>query len=186
MDEPAADPIEQQLRSAFPEGAIAGVQLLEHGDDPEVEPGETAIRVFFDWPGRAEGQTADPRTVHTFVTANAAALGVLHDELPRFIGWVEFLPEGPASADSPHRLAYRITDRGRRAATSDEVPENLTPVMTRLGPADLAAVDALITAGIANSRAEAIRWAVGRIREHPAYPQPQERVHDMDEPKAKS
>ena len=184
MDEPAADRIEQQLRSAFPEGAIAGVQLLEHGDDPEVEPGETAIRVFFDWPGRAEGQTADPRTVHTFVTANAAALGVLHDELPRFIGWVEFLPEGPAGADSPHRLAYRITDRGRRAATTDEAPENLTPVMTRLGPADLAAVDTLITAGIANSRAEAIRWAMGRIREHPAYPQPQERVDDMDEPRA--
>ena len=118
------------------------------------------------------------------MTTNAAALGMLHDELPRCIGWVEFLPEGPASADSPHRLAYRITDRGRRAATTDEAPENLTPVMTRLGPADLAAVDTLITAGIANSRAEAIRWAMGRIREHPAYPQPQERVHDMDEPKA--
>jgi hypothetical protein len=98
-------------------------------------------------------------------------------------GSVEFLPEGLAGADSRHRLAYRITDRWRRAATPDEVPENLTPVTTRLGPADLAAVDTLITAGIASSRAEAIRWAVGRIREHPAYPQFQERVHDMDEPK---
>ena len=45
-------------------------------------------------------------------------------------------------------------------------------------------MDALITAGIANSRAEAIRWAVGRIREHAAYPQPQERLYDIDEPKA--
>jgi hypothetical protein len=183
MDEAAAARIGQQLRSAFPEGAIARVQLLEHGDDPEVEPGETAIRVFFDWPGLAGGKTADPKTVHTFVTTNAAALGMLRDELPRCIGWVEFLPEGLAGADSRHRLAYRITDRWRRAATPDEVPENLTPVTTRLGPADLAAVDTLITAGIASSRAEAIRWAVGRIREHPAYPQLQERVHDMDEPK---
>ena len=82
---------------------------------------------------------------------------MLRDELPRFIGWAEFLPEGVARADSPHRLAYRITDRGRRAATPDEVPENLTPVMSRLGPADLAAVDALITAGITNSRAETVR-----------------------------
>lgn len=183
MDEAEADRIEQQLRSAFPEGAITRVQLLEHGDDPEVEPRETAMRVFFDWPGRSEGRTADPKTVHTFVTANAAALGMLRDELPRFIGWVEFRPDGLASADSPHRLAYRITDRGGRAATSDEVPENLTPVMTQLGPADLAAVDTLITAGIVSSRAEAIRWAVRRIREHPAHPQLQERMHDTDEPK---
>jgi len=184
MDEAAADCIEQQLRSAFPERAITRVQLLEHGDDPEVEPGKTAMRVFFDWPGRTEGKTANPKTVHTFVTANAAALGVLRDKLPRFISWVEFLPEGPASAHSPHRLAYRITDRGPRASTPDEVPDNLTPVMTRLGPADLAAVDALITAGIANSRAEAIRWAVGRIREHPAYAQVQEPVQGISEPKA--
>jgi hypothetical protein len=59
--------------------------------------------VFFDWPGRSDGQTADPKTVHTFVTANAAALSMLRDELPRFIGWVEFLPEGLTGADSPHR-----------------------------------------------------------------------------------
>jgi hypothetical protein len=182
MDQAAADRIEQQLRSVFPEGAIARVQLLEYGDDPEVEPGETAMRVFFDWPGRSEGKTADPKTVHTFVTANGAALDMLRDELPRSIGWAEFLPEGPARTDSPHRLAYRITDRRPRAATRDEVPENLTPVMTRLGPADLAAVDALITAGIANSRAEAIRWAVGRIREHPAYAQVQEPVQGINEP----
>jgi hypothetical protein len=37
-----------------------------------------------------------------------------------------------------------------------------------LGPADLATVDALIVTGVVASRAEALRWAVGRIREHPA------------------
>ena len=62
--------------------------------------------------------------------------------------------------------------------------KELTPVMTRLGAADLATVDTLITAGIANSRAEVLRWAVGRIREHPAYAQLQERVHEIDELKA--
>jgi hypothetical protein len=40
--------------------------------------------------------------------------------------------------------------------------------MTRLGPADLATLDSLITAGIVNSRAEGVRWAIGRLREHPA------------------
>ncbi len=62
--------------------------------------------------------------------------------------------------------------------------EQLTPVMTRLGAADLATVDTLISAGIASSRAEVLRWAVGRIREHPAYAQLQERVHEISELKA--
>jgi hypothetical protein len=56
--------------------------------------------------------------------------------------------------------------------------------MARLGPADLATLDTLITAGIANSRTEALRWAVGRIRAHPAYARLQQRVQEVDELKA--
>lgn len=168
MEKAPTDRIEQQVRSAFPEGAIARVQVLRYGDDPEIEPGQTAMRVFFDWPGRSEGRKADPKTVHAFVVANGAALDVLRDELPRVVGWVEFRPESPAGAAGPHGLSYRITDRGRRAVAPDDVPEDFTPVMTRLGPADLATLDSLITAGIVNSRAEGVRWAVGRLREHPA------------------
>jgi hypothetical protein len=126
------------------------------------------MRVFFDWPGRSDGKKADPKTVHAFVVANAAALDVLRDELPSVIGWVEFRPESPAGAASPQGLSYRITDRGRRPVAADDVPEGSTPVMTRFGPADLATLDGLITAGIVNSRAEGVRWAVGRLREHPA------------------
>jgi Arc/MetJ-type ribon-helix-helix transcriptional regulator len=44
-----------------------------------------------------------------------------------------------------------------------------TPVMVRLTAAELETVDTLIAAGIASSRAEAIRWALTRIRERPAY-----------------
>jgi len=40
--------------------------------------------------------------------------------------------------------------------------------MTRLGPADLATLDGLVTAGMVSSRAEGVRWAIGRLREHPA------------------
>jgi hypothetical protein len=46
MEKAVTDRIEQQVRSAFPEGVIARVQLLQYGDDPEVEPGQTAMRVF--------------------------------------------------------------------------------------------------------------------------------------------
>jgi hypothetical protein len=41
--------------------------------------------------------------------------------------------------------------------------------MVRLGAADLATVDTLITAGIVNSRAEGLAWALSRLRDHPAY-----------------
>src|SRR5271169_5326095 len=36
---PAAQ-VEERIRSAFPEGAIERVQVLAHGDDPEVAPGQ--------------------------------------------------------------------------------------------------------------------------------------------------
>jgi hypothetical protein len=161
MEKAVTERVELQVRSAFPDSAIARVQVLQHGDDPEVEPGQAALRVFFDWPGRSDSKKADPKTAHAFVVANSAALDVLRDELPSVIRWVEFRPETPAGAASPQGLAYRITDRGRRAAA----PDGFTPVMTRLGPADLATLDSLITAGIVNSRAEGVRWAVSCLRE---------------------
>ena len=178
MDKVATDRIERQVRSAFRDGAIARVQVLQYGDDPEVEPGQAAMRVFFDWPGRSEGKKADPKTVHAFCNVNEAALGVLRAELPRVVGWVEFRPESQAGAASPQGLSYRITDRGRSAAARGEAPEERTPVMVRLGSADLATLDGLITAGIVNSRAEGLRWALSRIREHPGLHPAPERPSD--------
>ena len=74
------------------------------------------MRVFFDWPGRSDGKQANPKTVHAFVVANGAALDVLRNELPSVIRWVEFRPENPAGAASPHGLSYRIqtADSGLR------------------------------------------------------------------------
>ena len=57
---------------------------------------------------------------------------------------------------------------------------DLTPVMARLGRVDLETLEALITAGIASSRAEAVRWALARIRERPAYAQLRERAREID------
>jgi hypothetical protein len=184
MAKTATDGLEEQVRSVFPEGVIAQVQVLEYGDDPEVEPGETAIRVFISRAGRPEGKEADEEIVKAFEEANHAVIKKARDGLPRFIGWVEFRPDGLSGVAVPHGPVLRIGGRGGRARALDEGSEELTPVMTRLGGADLATVDTLITAGIANSRAEVLRWAVGRIREHPAYTQLQERVHEIDELKA--
>jgi hypothetical protein len=185
VDKATADRIEGQVRSAFPEDAIERVQVLGYGDDPEVEPGETAIRVLIA-SGQPEDEEAAGENLRDFHEANRAAIKRLRHDLPPFIGWIEFRPDRPADPARPHgpMLKLRIGgDRGRECPPG-EAAEELTPVMTRLGPADLATVDTLITAGIANSRAEVLRWAVGRIRERPAYAQLQERVHEIDQLKA--
>ena len=54
-----------------------------------------------------------------------------------------------------------------------------THVMVRLRTAELDLVDTLIAAGIANNRAEAIRWALTRIRERPAYEQLRDHTRDI-------
>jgi hypothetical protein len=68
---PAAQ-VEERIRSAFPEGAIERVQVLAHGDDPEVGPAETAIRVFLSRAGRPEGPEADKEILTTFRDASLA------------------------------------------------------------------------------------------------------------------
>jgi hypothetical protein len=54
--------------------------------------------------------------------------------------------------------------------------------MVRLGAVDLATVDTLIIAGIVNSRAEGLRWSLGRLREHPAYARLQQQAGENDDP----
>lgn len=183
MGQTATARIEEQLRSAFPADAIERVQVLEYGDDPEVEPGETAIRIFISRAGRPEGKEADEEIVEAFKEANGAAIKKVRDALPRFIQWIEILPDRPSgAAGRPHGPILRIGGRGGRARTPDEMSEELTPVMTRLGPADLATVDTLITAGIVNSRAEGLRWSLSRLREHPAYARLQQQAGENDDP----
>jgi hypothetical protein len=46
-------------------------------------------------------------------------------------------------------------------------------------------LDTLIAAGIVASRAEAIGWALTRIRERPAYAKLSERARELDELKAR-
>ena len=118
MDQTVTDRIEERVKSAFPAGAIERVQVLEYGDDREVEPGETAVRAFIARAGRPEGEEADKETVTAFEEANRPVLRKIRDELPRFIGWIEFLPDRPRGAPRPHSLSVlKIAGRGVRART---------------------------------------------------------------------
>jgi hypothetical protein len=184
MAKPGAIRLEKHVRSVFPDGVISRVQVLEYGDDPAVEPGDVAVRVFLPRPDQPGIGGADEEIVGSFEKANRERLKKLNDELPRVIAWVEFQADSPDGAEKRRRHVLKIGRGGRAAKPLDEA-EELTPVMTRLGPADLATVDTLITAGIAGSRAEVLRWAVGRIRENPAYAQIQDRVREISELKAR-
>jgi hypothetical protein len=174
MHEVPVAQIEEQVKSAFPEGAIRRVQVLAYGDDPGVEPGETAVRVFI----------SDKEVVKAFEDASRGVRERLYGELPT-MGWVEFRTDAQeelAHSDGPIRAVQSYRFKGpKRTLPPADAAEQLTPVMTRLGTADLATVDTLITAGIASSRAEVLRWAVGRIRANPAYAKIQDRVQEISE-----
>jgi hypothetical protein len=173
--------MEEDVRAAFPGGAIQHVQLLEYGDDPEIEPGQTGIRVFINQGPPRPGVEPGHEVLHRFRRANQQAVSQLHHKLPA-VGWIEFRLGGE-QLTAEHGPSLR-TRFDRADTPPGETMAELTSVMTRLGPEDLATVDTLIAAGIATSRAEILRWAIGRIREHPAYAQIKDRVHEITDLKA--
>ena len=101
MAKPGTTGVEKHLRSVFPDGVISRVQVLEYGDDPAVEPGDVAVRVFLHRPDQPEGEEADEEIVGSFERANRERLKKLNDELPRFIAWVEFQADSPADGEAP-------------------------------------------------------------------------------------
>ena len=43
--------LDEQVRARFPDGGVQRVTLLQHGDDPQVEPGDLLVRVFIEETG---------------------------------------------------------------------------------------------------------------------------------------
>jgi len=146
---------------------VQRVALLKYGNDPAIEPGKIGVRVFINAGGEEKALEAFHRT-------NEETIRQLAKDLPTL------LPDYS-------RLEFSDGDKSMFLmgfGAPDEKPGDLTPVMARLSPTDLETLDTLITAGIATSRAEAVRWALARIRERPAYAQLTERVRDINELKA--
>ena len=186
MDEAVSNSVAAQLRAAFPEGVFTQVDVLGYGDDPAVEPGDTAVRVFIDQASRPEDDRDSKRTIDDFAEANEEGIGKLHDDgLLSSIAWVEFVPDSPQARVKPYDQSFGMTRTflGKRPDVMDRARGG-THVGTWLGPADLATADALIMAGVASSRSEVIRWALGRIRENPVHTQLEERVRETGELRA--
>lgn len=89
------------------------------------------------------------------------------------IRYIEVMQED----DNGQRTAgnVRFVEDGREATDGE-----FTNVMVRLKTPELDIVDTLIAAGIAGNRAEAIRWALTRVRERPAYEQLREHTRDIE------
>jgi hypothetical protein len=184
MEQETLEQIQQMLdevvKARFPEGLIEQVRLLQYGDDPVVEPGQLVVRLI-----AAAGTDKEERdrVARKFEGAFRQQLDQLREDLG------DKLPQAT-------RIEIRIGSdlKGPRffmARPGKSSPEagplgsaDLTPVMARLGAVDLETLDTLITAGIAGSRADAVRWALARIRERPAYAQLRAKSAEIEELKS--
>jgi hypothetical protein len=182
--------VQDAARECFPDAAVQEVALLQYGDDPRVEPGQLVVRVLI--PARAAdaadaadagasggadksaGFGRDP--FDAFKQAHPGALERFQDVISRDLPEVGSLE---VTVDSgPERKAIMKLRLGPSAV---DRPGDLTPVMARLGPTDLETLDTLITTGIAANRADAVRWALARIRERSAYAELRERARQIEE-----
>jgi hypothetical protein len=184
MERAAVEEAERQLnelvRARFPGDVVKRVTLLQYGDDPVIEPGELMVRVLLQV---ADGPEGEERPLEEFRQAHGAAMKhfrrELEERLPE-VRRVEITTEDAEDKPRRARMMMRLDGPPER----DRGAGDLTPVMARLGPVDLETLDALIGAGIAANRAEAVRWALARIRERPAFAQLRDRVREIEDLKA--
>ena len=118
--------------------------------------------------------------LHTFEQAHDGAIQQFRKDLAAGLPSLWRL-EVRTSSDTGDGSRMVLGGRSRDSLVDRAVEGGeLTPVMARLGRADLETLDALISAGIASSRADAVRWALARIRERPAYAQLRERAREIE------
>jgi hypothetical protein len=191
MDRAALDALqgklEEQVKEHFPDDGVQRVVLLQHGDDPQVEPGGLWVRVFVKVAGippDREGSQARIQFFAAWRDAHEAMLNELQREFAQVLPAARLLEFKFITDDNTVLKGSETRLIGGSAADLAERQRDLTPVMARLGPVDLWTLDTLITAGIAASRAEAVRWVLARIRERPAYQKLGERARELDELKA--
>ena len=154
----------QKVHERFPGAPIKRVEVLQYGDQPEIEPGQLLARVIIDTP---DDEPERRQAFDAFHDEHREALHELRSELDKLPTRVtlQFTTDAEPGKGKP------VIQLGQGPAGPGGGGPGLTPVMARLGHEDLETLDMLITVGIASSRAEAVRWALARIRERPAFEQ---------------
>jgi hypothetical protein len=183
---------EHEVRTRLDGAPIARVDLEQIGDGPD-QAGELLGKIFIALPPDADPADMEARrqAFTAFRKEHRAALAGLQKALgATSVGGGLYDHSFPDSTPVLDRgPVWHMNIRASRAVPPgpDPVPsgdQTLTAVMARLGPEDLETLDTLIAVGIASSRAEAVRWALARIRERPAYEQI--RAHSQEIEKLKS
>jgi hypothetical protein len=190
MDRAELDHLQEQIsqvaRNRFPGPAVQAVTLFQYGDEPEIEPGQLLVQVVIQPPDgqRPDGTEADGLIITEFDHAHREAIQGFRQDLRAVpqVAMVEFVLPGDGYPGRQLGPRTRISQAELVLTEHPDAP--LVPMMARLGPADLETVDTLITAGVATSRAEAVRWALARIRERPAFAQLREHARQIEELKA--
>lgn len=171
--------LDKEIKGRFPEGTIERVALLQYGDDPVVEPGQFVVRVIAAATGDKDERERIARNFEgSFRQQMEQIRHDLRDKIPE-VSRVEI--RIGMDQDGPR---FFMASQGRSLEARALAGADLTPVMARLGPADLETLDTLINAGIASNRADAVRWALARIRERPAYAQLRAKSAEIEELKA--
>ena len=168
--------LDARVKELFPGDEVQRVALLQHGDDPWVEPGDLLVRVIL-------GEAEEDPPLRAWERDHETMCRELHRDLAELVPGARYL-EFWFGGDTGHqgrsrqRLRCPPEDPARRE-------RDLTVVDVGLGPADLEMLDTLIITGTAASRAEAIGWVLARIRERPAYARLGERERELDDLKAR-
>jgi hypothetical protein len=171
--------IETEIKKRIPAGGIERVAVLQYGDDPVVEPGELAIRVFV---AAGDEHEDRERVAHEFGGTYRKELEQLRHDLTEKLPEARSLEVRFGSDDKGGGPGIKLRWNGGRSLEARALSgSDLTPVMARLGGEDLQTLDTLINAGIAPNRADAVRWALARIRERPAYEQLRAKAREIEE-----
>jgi hypothetical protein len=168
MDQVTKERVERELKEeagkSLP-GEVREVAVLEYGDDPMVEPGEVMVRVLT---AEQPGERDEP-------PKQEAMKQFRHEIAQRLPEVRRFEVTSDVTGGKQKRFLTRMD-----SAKDGPADGEFTPVMVRLRAPELEIVDTLINAGIAPNRAEAVRWALARIGERPAYAQLRERTSEIE------
>jgi len=181
MDQVTDDSIRQEIEDrarALFTGSLRRVEWLRHDDAPWIEPGELVPQLVLTAPPGRRGRFQPGEALKAIRDADGQPVArEFRQELLQRLPAVRHLGFMFEDADGRrHRggMIIAVDDHDKHA------DDDVTPVMVRLKAPELAIVDTLITAGIANNRAEALRWALARISERPAYARLREHTREIE------
>jgi len=172
--------LEKEVRSRFPKGALLAVQFVwqiaGNAESEAAQPNMLDIRLVPQGPKEYDAVAAE-----TIVGTGKVPESVYNPVVDGF-----WRAHEATVVQLAKDLKGRIPERIRLSAGYGGyskgwvvVEPPLTPVMARLDRTDLETLDALIAAGCAPNRADAIRWALARVRERPAYKKLVEGVREI-------